>query len=203
MRGNHIRELYNYRQLSGQSPGGLQVAVQKFHPGLFLVAPRTPGDAGHPLYRLFKPDESPGGALPAFSPPRYHHVELLCQGHHYGLTAIVGKPSLVQKVYFPRDILVISGCITALLQSLFESLIFIAFMIALWIPISVNIFYLAYILSIYFITDTRGGICPRCAERLLPGHPVYLGGRSAGRVFYYADPLPAQIFSRTLQEILG
>lgn len=68
-----------------------------------------------------------------------------------GLNAITGKPYLVQKVYFPRDILVIAGCITALLQSLFESLIFIAFMVAFWVPISWNILYLPYILLIFFI----------------------------------------------------
>jgi len=68
-----------------------------------------------------------------------------------GLNAITGKPYLVQKVYFPRDILVISGCITALLQTFFESLIFIAFMVAFWVPISWNVLYLPYILLIFFI----------------------------------------------------
>lgn len=68
-----------------------------------------------------------------------------------GFNAITGKPYLVQKVYFPRDILVISGCITALLQSFFESLVFIAFMVAFWIPISWNVLYLPYILLIFFI----------------------------------------------------
>jgi lipopolysaccharide transport system permease protein len=70
---------------------------------------------------------------------------------NFGLNAIVGKPSLVQKVYFPRDILVISGCITAMLQSLFESVVFIIFMIYFWVPISWNILYVPYILAVYFI----------------------------------------------------
>jgi lipopolysaccharide transport system permease protein len=68
-----------------------------------------------------------------------------------GLNAIVGKPSLVQKVYFPRDILVISACITAMLQSLFESLIFILFMAFLSIPLTWYIIYLPLILAMYFI----------------------------------------------------
>src|SRR5690606_36397845 len=37
-----------------------------------------------------------------------------------GLNAILGKPGMVQKIYFPREILVISSCITALLMSIFE-----------------------------------------------------------------------------------
>jgi len=74
-----------------------------------------------------------------------------CKTTNFGLYAIVGKPSLVQKVYFPRDILVIAGCITATLQSLFESLVFIAFMIFFWVPLSWNILYLPLILIIYFV----------------------------------------------------
>ena len=68
---------------------------------------------------------------------------------NYGLNAIVGKPSLIQKVYFPRYILVLSGCITAMLQSLFESVVFIVFMLILWVPLSWNILYLPFILLIY------------------------------------------------------
>ena len=70
---------------------------------------------------------------------------------NFGLNAIVGKPSLVQKVYFPRDILVLPGCTTAMLQSLFESLVFILFMVFFWIPLSWNILYLPLILIVYFI----------------------------------------------------
>jgi lipopolysaccharide transport system permease protein len=68
-----------------------------------------------------------------------------------GLNAIVGKPSLIQRVYFPRDVLVISGVITAMLQSLFESLVFIIFMIYFAIPMTWTLIYLPYILTIYFI----------------------------------------------------
>jgi lipopolysaccharide transport system permease protein len=68
-----------------------------------------------------------------------------------GMNAITGKPYLVQKVYFPREVLVIAGCLTALLQSLFESLIFIVFMVAIWVPLSWNVLYLPYILLIFFI----------------------------------------------------
>ena len=68
-----------------------------------------------------------------------------------GLSAIVGKPHLVQKVYFPRDILVISGCTTALLMSIFESVVFIGFMLFFQIPLSVNIIALPIVIFLFFI----------------------------------------------------
>ena len=67
------------------------------------------------------------------------------------LMAIAGKPQLVKKVYFPRDILVISGCITALLMSIFESIVFLAFLLFFRIPLSVNIAYLPLIIFLFFI----------------------------------------------------
>jgi lipopolysaccharide transport system permease protein len=67
------------------------------------------------------------------------------------LLAIAGKPQLVKKVYFPRDILVISGCITALLMSIFESLVFLAFLFFFKVPLTVNIAYLPIIIFLYFI----------------------------------------------------
>ncbi|MBE9485470.1 MAG: ABC transporter permease, partial [Bacteroidetes bacterium] len=45
---------------------------------------------------------------------------LVARGTGMSLNSILGKPSLVQKVYFPREVLVISSCITALLMSLLE-----------------------------------------------------------------------------------
>jgi lipopolysaccharide transport system permease protein len=56
-----------------------------------------------------------------------------------GMNSIVGKPSLIKKIYFPRDIFVISSCITALLMSVFESIVFIIYMIYFKVSISVYI----------------------------------------------------------------
>jgi lipopolysaccharide transport system permease protein len=67
------------------------------------------------------------------------------------LVLLTGKPQLVKKVYFPRDILVISGCITALLMSIFESIVFMAFLLFFKIPLSLNILYLPVIISLFFI----------------------------------------------------
>jgi lipopolysaccharide transport system permease protein len=67
------------------------------------------------------------------------------------LTTIVLKPQLVKKTYFPRDILVISGCITALLMSIFESIVFAAFLLFFKIPLSLNILYLPVIIFLFFL----------------------------------------------------
>lgn len=67
------------------------------------------------------------------------------------LMAIAGKQQLVKKVYFPRDILVISNCITALLMSIFESIVFLAFLVFFQIPLSLNIAWLPVIIFLFFI----------------------------------------------------
>ncbi|MFZ2497934.1 MAG: ABC transporter permease [Methanosarcina sp.] len=67
-----------------------------------------------------------------------------------GMFSIVGKPGMVKKIYFPRDIFVISSCITALLMSIFESLIFIMFMVFFRVPISINLAYAPLILIFLF-----------------------------------------------------
>jgi lipopolysaccharide transport system permease protein len=68
-----------------------------------------------------------------------------------GMFSIVGKPSMVKKIYFPRDIFVISSCITALIMSIFESLIFIMFMIFFRVPVSINLVYVPIILLFLFV----------------------------------------------------
>jgi homopolymeric O-antigen transport system permease protein len=67
------------------------------------------------------------------------------------LTVITLKPHLVQKVYFPRDILVISGCITALLMSIFESIVFLLFLLYFRIPLSLNIIFIPLIILLFFL----------------------------------------------------
>ena len=68
-----------------------------------------------------------------------------------GLNAIVGKPSFIKKIYFPREILVISSCLTALLMSIFESLVFILFMVYFQMPLSINFIFIPLIILIFFI----------------------------------------------------
>lgn len=47
----------------------------------------------------------------------------------FSLGSIVGKPQLVKKIYFPREVLVISACLTALMMSLIEFIVFGIFVI--------------------------------------------------------------------------
>jgi lipopolysaccharide transport system permease protein len=58
----------------------------------------------------------------------------------FSLGSIVGKPQLVKKIYFPREVLVISACLTALMMSLIEFIVFGIFLLGL---------NLLYYLSIY------------------------------------------------------
>ncbi len=68
-----------------------------------------------------------------------------------GMFSIVGKPGMVKKIYFPRDIFVISSCITALLMSIFESVVFIMFMVYFMVPVSINLVYAVPIIISLFI----------------------------------------------------
>jgi lipopolysaccharide transport system permease protein len=47
----------------------------------------------------------------------------------FSLVSIVTKPQLVKKIYFPREVLVFSACLTALMMSLIEFALFGVFMI--------------------------------------------------------------------------
>jgi lipopolysaccharide transport system permease protein len=64
---------------------------------------------------------------------------------------IVGKSSLVQKVYFPRDILVISTCIMALMMTVLEFLVFIIFMAAFRVVPGMTIAYFPIIFACLFL----------------------------------------------------
>jgi lipopolysaccharide transport system permease protein len=203
MQNNHLKELYSYRQLIWAIAWGdfkwryknsiLGYFWSLLEPLVMLVI----------LYVVFS-------NLMKVQVEHYQLFLLLgiimwnffVKATSYGLTAIVGKPALVQKVYFPRDILVISGCITAMLQSLFESLIFIAFMLVLWIPISVNILYLVYILSIYFILTL--GVALALAALNVYFRDIQFIWAVVLQAGFFITPIlyPLSIFSPQLQEIL-
>jgi lipopolysaccharide transport system permease protein len=75
----------------------------------------------------------------------------LDRGTSMSTQGIVGKPSLVQKVYFPRDILIISTCLTALMMTLLELVVFVAFMVIFRITPSISILYFPVIFSLHFL----------------------------------------------------
>ncbi len=70
----------------------------------------------------------------------------LSRATNAGMFSIVEKANIVKKIYFPRDIFVISSCITALLMSIFESVVFAMFMVFYRIPVSINLVYAPLIL---------------------------------------------------------
>ncbi|WP_410509091.1 ABC transporter permease [Methanosarcina hadiensis] len=74
----------------------------------------------------------------------------LSRSTNIGMFSIVGRPDMIKKIYFPRDIFVISSCITALLMSIFESVVFFIFMSVFRVPISFNILYAPLILVFLF-----------------------------------------------------
>ena len=76
---------------------------------------------------------------------------MLARGTTMGLNSILGRPGLVQKVYFPREVLVISCCITAFLMTLFEFIVFGAFMVAFKVMPGVTILYGPLVLFIEFV----------------------------------------------------
>lgn len=75
----------------------------------------------------------------------------LARGTTMGIFGIIGKPGLVQKVYFPRDVLVISACLTAVMMTFLELLVFAAFMILFRVAPGITILYAPAIFSLQFL----------------------------------------------------
>lgn len=76
---------------------------------------------------------------------------MLSRGTTMSLNSILGRPGLVQKVYFPREVLVISSCITALLMTLFEFVVLAAFMLFFNVMPGINVVYGPVVLFIEFL----------------------------------------------------
>ena len=77
--------------------------------------------------------------------------DFLAKGAYMSLNCILGKPGLVKHVYFPREVLVISSCITALMIALLEFLVFAIFMIIFGVIPGPTVIYFPLILIIEFI----------------------------------------------------
>ncbi len=58
----------------------------------------------------------------------------------FSLSSIVGRANLIKKIYFPREVLVISACLTALMMSLIEFVVFGGFMVVYMVVIDKLIF---------------------------------------------------------------
>ncbi len=76
---------------------------------------------------------------------------MLSRGTTMSLSSILGKPGLVNKVYFPREILIVSSCITAFLMTLLEFVVFGIFMIIFAVSPTMTAIYFPIILFIQFM----------------------------------------------------
>ncbi|MBU4076013.1 MAG: ABC transporter permease [Euryarchaeota archaeon] len=76
---------------------------------------------------------------------------MLSRGTTMSLNCILGRASLVQKIYFPREVLVISSCITAFLMTLLELVVFGAFMAVFKVIPAITLLYGPLVLFIEFI----------------------------------------------------
>lgn len=74
----------------------------------------------------------------------------------YSLQSIVGKPTLVKKIYFPREVLVISACLTAFMMTMLEFIVFFIFLsgyLLIGIPIQMSwiMLLIPFVLAIEFV----------------------------------------------------
>lgn len=67
------------------------------------------------------------------------------------MNSIVGKPSLVTKIYIPREILTISSVISALISSMLEFLVLITILIIFGVVPSIKILIFPVIYVLYFL----------------------------------------------------
>ena len=119
------------------------------------------------------------------------------------LYALKFKTPLIKKVYFPRDILVISSCITALLMSIFESIVFLAFLLYFRLPLSLNIFYLPVILFLFFLI-ALGTSLVLAALNVYYRDIQYIWAVIL-QIGFFATPVvfPLSVFPQYLQQILS
>lgn len=68
-----------------------------------------------------------------------------------GLNSMIGHAEMIKKLYFPREVLVISSCLTALVMAFFEFVVFMIFMIFSNAVFSPTMFLAPLILILEFI----------------------------------------------------
>ena len=108
------------------------------------------------------------------------------RGTSMSILGIIGKPSLVQKVYFPRDILVISTCITALMMTALEFVVFMIFMVIFRVHAGMDCSILPNSIRMRVSDNTGtiyGLIRPQC---LLQRCAVHLAAYRAGGILRHA-----------------
>lgn len=75
----------------------------------------------------------------------------LANGTSSSMGAIVGKPSLVTKIYIPRQVLVLSTVLSSFISSLLEFLVLMVLLLAFGVGISPNILFFPAVHIVYFV----------------------------------------------------
>jgi len=75
----------------------------------------------------------------------------MANGTTSAMTSIVGKSSLVTKIYIPRQILVLSSVLSSFISSLLEFLVLFALLIAFGVDLSLNLLLFPVVTAVYFI----------------------------------------------------
>ncbi len=78
----------------------------------------------------------------------------LTRGTEIGLNSILGRSSLVNQIYFPREIPAISASITSFLMLVFEFMVFIIFMVVFRFIPPITIIYLPLVILLEFVLIT-------------------------------------------------
>jgi len=124
------------------------------------------------------------------------------RGTSMSIWGIVGKPSLVQKVYFPRDILVLATCTTALMMTALEFVVFILFMVIFRVlpEMTVAYFPILFILEFFIIL----GLSMALAALNVYFRDVQFIWRLVVQVGFFATPViyPITIFPEKMRWIV-
>jgi len=75
----------------------------------------------------------------------------LANGTTTSMGAIVGKPSLVTKIFIPRQVLVLSSVLSSFISSLLEFLVLMILLLAFGVKISPNILFFPAVHIVYFV----------------------------------------------------
>jgi len=126
----------------------------------------------------------------------------LDRGTSMSIWGIIGKPSLVQKVYFPRDILVISTCITALMMTALEFVVFIIFMVVFRVTPGWTIVYFPFLFVFEFLIIL--GLSMTLSSLNVYFRDVQFIWRFIVQVGFFATPIlyPINIFPENVRWIV-
>lgn len=124
------------------------------------------------------------------------------RGTSMSIWGIVGKPSLVQKVYFPRDILVISTCVTAMMMTALEFVVFIIFMAIFRVMPGISIFYFPILFIFEFLIVL--GLSTALSALNVYFRDVMFIWRVIVQVGFFATPIlyPITIFPENIRWIV-